>query len=307
VSMFRKSLPSESEGWHKYSVGKSPKVALGISAYAFQPKEGAEIKLHPTRGLDQIRLFYHNPEHKAILQSLVNKKYSHSDILPVSEGILAYDLVAGKDSIRQFKLEVISQRNLIVYGMSAESGPGVYVDNFSIRGNSGLGLSSIADKQFIGFQKWRNYKLVVLQFGLNVAGPTTKDFSIYERNMVKMIQHLKTLFPETTFLLLSTSDRSSKQQGAYHTMPSIPLLVEAQRRIAQQSHILFWDMYRAMGGKNSMVDFVKHTPAWANKDYTHLTFAGGKIVARQLTKVICTEYQAYKKERENENWQVAVQ
>jgi hypothetical protein len=48
-----------------------------------------------------------------------------------------------------------------------------------------------------------------------------------------------------------------------------------------------------MGGENSMVKFTTATPPLAAKDYTHLTFLGGKKLAKQLADAILYERSRY--------------
>ena len=43
-------------------------------------------------------------------------------------------------------------------------------------------------------------------------------------------------------------------------------------------------MYNSMGVKNAMLTYVKN--GWANKDYTHLNFKGGKEIAKLFAKVL---------------------
>jgi hypothetical protein len=72
-------------------------------------------------------------------------------------------------------------------------------------------------------------------------------------------------------------------------MEAVPAMRNAQRLIAKETGIAFWDMYEAMGGQNSMIKYVKTTPALAAKDYTHLTFKGGKKLAGSLVKSLLHE------------------
>jgi hypothetical protein len=50
-----------------------------------------------------------------------------------------------------------------------------------------------------------------------------------------------------------------------------------------------------MGGEDSMVKFVTAKPALAAKDYTHLTFKGGKKLASSLVKSLLFELEKYEK------------
>jgi hypothetical protein len=64
---------------------------------------------------------------------------------------------------------------------------------------------------------------------------------------------------------------------------------DVQRRIAEKTKITFWDMYEAMGGENSIVKYVDAKPALAAKDYTHLTYWGGRKIAVKLAHAILFE------------------
>jgi acetyl/propionyl-CoA carboxylase alpha subunit len=55
----------------------------------------------------------------------------------------------------------------------------------------------------------------------------------------------------------------------------------------------FWDMYSVMGGKNSMISWVKNNPPYAGPDYTHFTPGGARKVADLLYKSILREYEAW--------------
>jgi hypothetical protein len=111
--------------------------------------------------------------------------------------------------------------------------------------------------------------------------------------MVKVINNLKKAFPEASFLLMSVSDRSSNSRGKFETMNAIPAMRNAQRMIAQETKIAFWDMFEAMGGENSMVRFVMAKPALAAKDYTHLNFKGGKKLAGSLVKSLLYSHELH--------------
>jgi hypothetical protein len=76
-------------------------------------------------------------------------------------------------------------------------------------------------------------------------------------------------------------------------MPAVLALLHEQRQIARQAGILFWNTFGAMGGENSMVEFVEK--GWASKDYTHLSFRGGKEIAEGLIEALLLEKEFYDK------------
>jgi lysophospholipase L1-like esterase len=184
-----------------------------------------------------------------------------------------------------------------LYGASFEDAKGVIVDNFGMKSNSGIALSKISAQNWSEFNQLRDYKLIVLQFGLNVLGPKTTQLDWYVKSMVELIGRIKQSCPKASILILGMPDRSVKKDGEYQTMSSIPLMIEAQREIAKKCGVAFWDLFSGMGGENSMISFVNNKPALANKDYTHLTFAGGEKLASIFTKTFLHHFSNYAKQK----------
>ena len=156
-----------------------------------------------------------------------------------------------------------------------------------------MGLLSIPQQNLAAFDSLLNYDLIVLQFGLNAVTAKTTNFDGYMHSMKKVLTRLNNAFPGVPVLLLSVSDRSERIQGEYVTMKSIEGLVDAQRTFAYENKLLFWNLFEAMGGENSMAAFVTAHPPLANKDYTHLNFAGGRKIGMSLAKSILYEQKKY--------------
>jgi len=187
-------------------------------------------------------------------------------------------------------LEFKSCKGSYIYGVSLESGNGIYLDNFPVTGNSGISLIEIPQNLLKEFSKYLDYKLIILNFGANVPIPRGGTYSIYERKMLGVIDHLKKAFPKTSFLLISVADKVNKKGTQFYTAKEIPLLLKTQKRIAKKANIAFWNLFEAMGGKKSMVDWVDSAPPLALKDYRHFTHDGGKKIAELLFNSLMAEY-----------------
>ena len=135
--------------------------------------------------------------------------------------------------------------------------------------------------------KIRPYDLIVLQYGLNVVSDSVMNYGWYSSRMVKVINHIQLCFPEADILMLGVSDRSRQDDGEFETMPAVLALLHAQRQAAKKAGVPFWNVFGAMGGENSMVRFVELN--WASKDYTHLSFRGGREIADALLKALLSE------------------
>lgn len=302
VAQFRTSIQHTYANWETYSiVGKKSKWSPpGTPGYCFVPKEGNEIEYRPAKRkyvtpFKTIRLFYINPLN-ASLDYVVNDTITHSIELSTSQ-VVAQTKLNGAN-IQSLKLTFNHTDSLKVYGLSFEESTGLYVDNLALRGNSGMGLYQVSSEMNQQFNAYQNYKLIILQYGLNVVTENdTLGYHWYIDKMVRVVNRLKQDFPECSILLISVSDRSNNQNGKFKTIPFIPLMRDAQRKIAQKCGIAFWDLFSAMGGENSIVKYVNAVPPLAAKDYTHLTFKGGKKLAKQLAEALLFEQEKYAKKK----------
>ena len=286
----RRLLPTSCENWNEYSISKQSRSSnLGIAGSCFMANStSTNFTLKPSRGVNGLYLFYKAPS-KTAVKHTYNFKTTRTDSLPIANQVNRIPLNnSGTTPIKRYELTVLDTNKAIFYGISHENGSGVYVDNFSIRGNSGLGINQINNKTFVDFQRFMNYKLIVLQYGINVSAPETTNFSHYESGMIKLVNRLKTIFPNAAILLISVGDRCHKVDDEMVTMPSIPLLVESQRRVAQKTGTLFWNLWEAMGWEGGMKKLVD--AGMANKDYTHISYGAGNILANELYKALIHAY-----------------
>lgn len=176
-------------------------------------------------------------------------------------------------------------------GVALEDDKGIIVDNYSLRGNSGLVLERLDKERCNEFAEIRPYDLIILQYGLNIVSEDMLNYGWYGQRMTTVVQHIQSCFPKTDILLLSVSDRSSQDNGRFETMPAVLALLHTQRQIAKKTGIAFWNLFGGMGGEDSMVEFVEK--GWASKDYTHLSFRGGREIAMALYRALMTEKEFY--------------
>ena len=175
---------------------------------------------------------------------------------------------------------------------------GIILDNFSLRGSSGLSLRSIPQSMLKQFNRLRPYDLVILEYGLNVATERGRNYDNYQKGLLTAIAHLKECFPQAGILLLSVGDRDYKtENGELRTMPGVKNLVRYQQNIAAESAIAFWNMFEAMGGDGSMADLVHAKPSMANYDYTHINFRGGRYLAGLLYETLMYGKEQYDRRR----------
>jgi len=171
----------------------------------------------------------------------------------------------------------------VIFGFSFESPKGIFIDNLSFRGISGIELQRISPAMLQSVNNTQTYDLIVLQYGPNLLfKPELVDFKWYDKPMKNAILSLKSAFPGASILVIGSADKACRYDGEYRSQKGVIPLIEVQNRVARETETNFWNLYNAMGGRNSMIQWVNSKPPLANLDYTHLTHKGATQVARIL-------------------------
>lgn len=271
-------------------IGIAGTVAVAGHSSTVQFKGGRYFPA--SNSFSEISIFYSMTNQNSVLKILSNSGEWETYPLPDERFVNKFELdLNGKN--RKIDLEFDNCENSLFYGISLESGNGVYVDNFAFRGNSGVSLKNISKETIEEFSEYLNYKLFIIQFGVNVVAAGNVNYQWYEKKMVQVVKYLKKYYPEASFLLLSSGDLGKKKGSNFYTHPEIKKIVKVQKRIAEKSNIAFWNLFEAMGGENSIISWVNSSPPLAFKDFCHLTEDGGKIIADLLTDALDDAHQNY--------------
>jgi hypothetical protein len=297
VAGFRQTIIHKHLNFSSYNIINHSKTNLPFAAggYCFYPMQGNILyyagvkKSNRLKRLNNIRVFYETNKMLPVNFSANNQK-SYFQTVP-SNKMEAHTMRNIKTNSISFNFPATN--DLKLFGVSIEDSSGIVLDNFGMKSNSGINLNNITEKKHKEFDSLQEYKLVVLQYGLNAVGPTTTNLNWYINSMTRVVKRIKKYYPKASILMLSVSDRATRLNGKIQTMPTIPIMIEAQRKIAKNAGVAFWDMFSAIGGKNTIINYVNNSPALANKDFTHLTFKGGEKVADVFVKTFLYEYKKY--------------
>lgn len=304
TSGYRPTVRHTFGGWSSHAVTDTvyfDKKKQGISGHYFVPRHGAYVEL---RGQDKYAslldtcqrasIFFHN-RGSVLLSARVNKGENKNYSLAPSDGLQQIRVDGRIGSIRW---TVDRADSTLFYGLAMDGKKGIILDNFSLRGSSGLSLRGIPPHMLKQFNRQRPYDLIILEYGLNVATQRGRNYDNYQKGLLTAIEHLKTCFPQAGILLLSVGDRDYKNDnGELRTMPGVKNLIRYQQNIAAESGIAFWNMFEAMGGDGSMAKMVHAKPSMANYDYTHINFRGGKHLAGLLYETLIYGKEQYDRRR----------
>ena len=109
--------------------------------------------------------------------------------------------------------------------------------------------------------------------------------------MGQAIEHLRQAYPQTSILVVGMPDRDQRSSNGLHTMKGVEALIAYQQIMASDHAVSFFNLFEAMGGRDSMKGLVEQ--GMANKDYTHINFKGGRHLARFLFDAIMAGYHSY--------------
>lgn len=261
----------------------------------------AWCQLSTTKGMystarvyDHLTLYYGPTTQPCAIQVLSGTEVIATDTLTGQNKLNTYSLKLGR-SAHDIKINFESLHGPDVYGLNLDTPEGITVDNVAMRGSSGTLYTRTDFDVLSGMMKNMNATLAIMQFGGNSV-PYLKDeeeAAEYGRYFYKQLQVIKRAKPGIGIIVIGPSDMSFKDGDLYKTYPYLPALVNEMRKATHDAGGVFWDMYSAMGGANSMPTWVKADPPLAVQDYIHFSPRGARIVAELFYDALYTSYYKY--------------
>lgn len=282
---FRRSLRQSSNGWNVHdfvknnvssrfmTISQQYSVSRGVARSTYK---GTDYANHLNNWEHSKFLFISN-YNATITLSTDNKTISHNVIS--TPGVI--QCLQLSDTTNIFKLNIDSD-SLIGIGVWLENKDGITFDCMSTRGSSGITLARVNNALAQQMSQYIQYDLIILEFGMNAMTAGQKNFSGYTHTMEKVITHIRQCYPDTDILIMGIGDRASKRGTEVHSMSNVPIMVNAQRALAQKCRCAFWDTREAMGGEDASVRWANEK--FVNKDYIHLSYTGGRKLATEFVK-----------------------
>jgi len=273
----RDSLP-EVKAW--ISISPSKKTYSRARVYS-------RVRMHYNDCIDSVQIKVFQGENLIKETYLKNDGKQHSLVLNFSK------------TPENLKFEFTGKISPNICGFSLEGISGVQFSNIAMRGSDGTVFKRIKYSTLSTMMHEVNTQLVLMQFGGNsvVAFKDSTQVTHYANWFKSQIQRVQKAMPGSMVIVIGPSDMSKLTDGVYETYPFLPYTVEEMKRVALESNAGFWNLYQAMGGKNSM-------PSWVEKrlaanDYVHFSNKGAKFAAELFWQAFINEYVKWKKQPEN--------
>ena len=298
---FRQTIKTTSKGWTPYNIMQrksTPEPYVGdyfVSGWVARATDGASTRWEMTarrRHLmecNRARLLFISRESSkitVILNDNVQREFEFdgSDVVR--------QIVVEEEQILSLEMRVDSgAAGFTAIGADFDSTSGLSLDNFSVRSNNGQAMFWSSASVNAQIHSMRPYDLVVLQYGLNIMQADRHNYSLYGEQVEKMVRYVESCFPGAAVLVMGVSDRSQRNEQGIVPMSSAVDLTRSQREAAEKCGVAFWNTYEAMQRLGGMTAFVEN--GWAGKDYTHINYAGGREIARQLYYALLQGAESY--------------
>ncbi len=192
------------------------------------------------------------------------------------------------DGPHQLDLRVTSGRPFL-YGVVLErEGPGVVYDSLGLVGARARRLLFFDPEHIHRQMELRRPNLIVLGFGGNEASDRIGgEGRRYEDDFLKVIERMRAGRQGVGCLVVAPLDQARRdERGRIRTMPTIPVIVAAQRRAAKRAGCAFYDTFSAMGGEGAMRRWYRVRPRLAMGDFRHATPKGYEVIGNLLYKAM---------------------
>jgi len=285
MSVFSRFTPALADGASPDSVSQSATLTLKPLAKGYKTLKNFQV----------CRLYY--GWHQAPVElSLAGdgRVYSHEVVPPADRLLIREWRLDRAPSTLQLTLNGPDSPD--IYGISLESQGGVCVDNIGTRGAAGYEFGRSNQALLQRMYDDLDVELLILQYGGNVVPgmKSAKMAARYGKDLGAQIARFRKMIPGVSVIVIGPGDMATKVGDHYETRPWLEEVNRALREQALAQGAVFWDMYAAMGGRNSMVSWVGADPPLAATDFTHFSPRGSRKVGELFWKAFIHDFDAWK-------------
>ncbi len=274
----------------------APDTAVHTASIALKPTRRSYAR---ARAWTVCRIYYGWHRAPVTMEMRQGEELLSSEVIPPSEKLLT----------REWRFPATPEEIMItfsgtdspdIYAISLEGASGVVMDNIAARGAAGYEFRK-ADQQLLkAMYTDLDVEMLVLQYGGNVLPymKSTEEAEQYGRAFGAQIKRFKQMVPGVSIVVIGPSDMSIKDGEFYVTRPYLEDVRDAMKANTLAQGAVFWDMYEAMGGWNSMVSWVEAEPPLAAPDYTHFSSAGAHKIGELFYHALIADHARFKAAQE---------
>jgi hypothetical protein len=254
--------------------------------------EQSKRAYHLTRIFKKCRLYYGNASQPVFCELYSNGELYDADFLETTD-LFRVKTWTFDETPEKLEFRFKSSCSPDFYGIALDHDQGIAVDNVAMRGSAGLFFSRLDGEMLKEMYDDLQVKLLILQFGGNVVPYISDNYMYYERWFYRELSKLKSLMPDLSIIVIGVADMSVKEKDVFVSYPNLEKIRDAMKSATFRADCAFWDMYGAMGGKNSMPSWVFAQPSLASSDFIHFNERGARVLAEMFYNALMHDYNAY--------------
>lgn len=289
---------SSDKNFPEYEEDENAEPIEDDEPFEFMDKNRGYVTIRPTDknnpnlfNFDRVRVFLGNVEENIKLSVVTDKgQYQENINAGLSYNDFNFSFNGSPSSV---SVTFSGGASPEVYGISLESSSGVVVDNIAMRGSDGSVFvkfqQTLAKSMFADL----NPKLIILQYGGN-AMPVISSEKVaksYGKQLTNSINFIRRYCPDVSILFIGPADMCKTVNGQLQTYPMMETMIAELKNVCTENNVAFFSMYHAMGGKNSMIQWVKE--GLAVSDYIHFNRKGAEKMSEILFKYLMLEYELF--------------
>lgn len=195
---------------------------------------------------------------------------------PFGPGAASYTLPPGPHEISLRKLDRAPVR---LYGWTLDNRTGATFETLGINGAQANVMLGWNEAIWSAELAARNPALVILAYGTNEANSRKWTLEEYRSDMAAVIARVRHAVPGAAILMVGPPD-CGKGRPLLH----LSEVVTAQRDIAREQKVAFFDLRGHMGGVGSVKLWV--TAGYGQQDYIHMTGDGYRLVGETIANAL---------------------
>jgi lysophospholipase L1-like esterase len=306
---YHENVSMEGDGWEVISpilpgggggavgLGGASFTAASSSAYS----EIQTMKEGEGSAVGRFDIYYRGKPHGGSFLAYVDKEEAREFSTQADANASAVVSISVEDGGHKLRITPKGDGAVTLYGVALErTEPGVVYDTLGMLGGTVHHMTLFHEDTWVQDLQNRKPDLVILNFGTNESNYGYLAFSEYLHSYTVVIGRIRTALPGVSILIMSPMDRGARNDdGDIVTIPSIPLLVAAQQRVARTEAVAFYDTFAAMGGTGTMARWYDEHPRLVTGDFTHPTYTGAEQLGTMLVDALLKGFDEYKKDQGN--------
>jgi len=306
---YHENVSMEGDGWKVTSPilpgGGGGAVGLGGASFT-AASSSAYSEIHTMKkgegsAVGRFDIYYRSKPHGGSFLAYVDKEEAKVFSTQADASASAVVSISVDDGSHKLKIVPKGDGAVTLYGVALErTEPGVVYDTLGMLGGTVHHMTLFHEDTWVQDLQNRKPDLVILNFGTNESNYGYLALSEYLHSYAVVIGRIRTALPGVSILIMSPMDRGARNDdGDIVTIPSIPLLVAAQQRVARTEAVAFYDTFAAMGGMGTMARWYDEHPRLVTGDFTHPTYTGAEQLGTMLVNALLKGFDEYKKDQGN--------